>query len=548
MSPSLPYAILVSFAFLEGTALCPTLSTARPQLNDLGHHSFRITTASAECQRAFDRGLNLAYSFGHYAAEQEFRRALKADPNCAMAFWGIALVNGPHINFPFVPPDKAAVAWEALTQARRLAEGRSRLERALIEALGARYANPQPEDRSALDRAYGSAMRSVWKAFPKSAEAATLYAEACMDLHPWDFWTNGLPQPWTAEILEALRDALRLDPMHPGANHFYVHMLEASPHPEEALSAADRLRSLVPDSSHMVHMPSHIYSRVGRWEDAAKANRKALTVDNLYRAAYPRPGLYAMYMAHNAHFLTWVSMMQGRRAVALESARQMIAQVPDDFLKEFADVADGYMAIVPETLMRFGLWEDILKEPEPRNDLPLARALWHYTRAAALTALNRRDEARAEREAFARAASAVPPDRVLGNNSAAALLAIATLVLEGERSAKEQDFARSALKLQEAVRLEDKLRYDEPPDWIQPTRHTLGAVLLRAGRAAEAQNVYSEDLQRNPENGWALMGLRDAFTAQGRMAEAAKVSRRLHKAWANADVSPKWTCYCQEGN
>ena len=242
---------------------------AAPELKELGAHQFKVTTESDAAQRAFNRGLNLAYSFGHFAAEQEFRDALKADKTCAMAYWGIALVNGPHINFPLVPSDKAATVWENLNQAKQLVGHCTALEQALVRALESRYASPQPEDRSALDGAYAEAMRSVWKDYSTNADVGVLFAEAAMDLHPWDFWTNGIPQPWTPEILQALRHALRLDLKNPGANHFYVHMMEASPHPEDALAAADRLRRLVPNSSHMVHMPSHIYSRTGRWEAAA---------------------------------------------------------------------------------------------------------------------------------------------------------------------------------------------------------------------------------------------------------------------------------------
>jgi tetratricopeptide (TPR) repeat protein len=538
---------IVATCFL--VALCAVSAreslAAAPELKELSSHQFKITTESSASQRAFNRGLNLAYSFGHFAAEQEFRKALKTDKQCAMAYWGIALVNGPHINFPLVPPDKAATAWENLNQAKQLVGRCSPLEQALVKALEARYANPQPEDRSALDIAYAAAMRSVRNEYANNADVAVLFAEAAMDLHPWDFWTNGGPQPWTPEILETLGQALRLDPKNPGANHYYVHVMEASPHPENALAEADRLRRLVPDSSHMVHMPSHIYSRTGRWEAAAECNREAIRVDALYRKAYPRPGLYSIYMAHNMHFLSWVCMMQGRSEAAIVAARRMVNEIPEEFLKEYGPIADGYMAIVQEVLMRFGRWQEILQEPEPRSDLPLARALWRYTRAVAFTALDNREEAQVERAALAKAKSEMPPDRTMGNNSASQLLEIATLVLEGEAKAKERDFTNSVSKLEEAARLEDKLRYDEPPDWIQPVRHTLGAVLLRAGRAAEAESVYQEELRRNPENGWGLLGLRDAFTSQGKQAEAKKVEKRLRKAWAQADVSPKSTCYCQ---
>ncbi len=543
---SIGFLLVLTGVLVGCTANRPRATSAG--LQHLGNHSFKITTASPAAQSAFDRGLMLAYSFSHYAAEQEFRRAMSLDPDCAMAYWGIALVNGPHINYPLVPQEKAAVAWEALTKAQSLAVHARPLEQALIRALGTRYANPQPDDRSPLDTAYADAMRELWRENPNNADIGALCAEALMDLHPWDLWKAGQPQAWTPEIVQTVERVLQLDPKHPGANHFYIHIMEASPQPEKAVPAADALRTLVPNASHMVHMPAHIYIRVGRWEDAAASNRDAMKVDALYRAAYPRSGFYAMYMAHNTHFLAFVSMMQGRRADTVRLARQMVSEVPDDFLKNYTGIADGFMIFASEALMRFGMWEEILREPEPPATLPLSRALWHFTRTSALTALGRADEARAERAVFDQAVALVPKDSAFGNNSAASLLAIAGKVLDGETSAKAGKFDESIANLREAAQLEDNLLYDEPPDWIQPVRHTLGAVLLRAGKTAEAEAVYREDLQRFPENGWSLRGLRDALRQQGKDADAKLVDARVAKAWAAADVHPTTTCYCQSGN
>ena len=520
-------------------------ATTTGRLERLGHHNFPITTSSADAQRAFNRGLTLAYAFSHYAAEQEFRRAASLDPDCAMAYWGIALVNGPHINFPLIPPAHAAAAWDAITNAQARAAHASPLEQALIEALSARYANPQPDDRSPLDNAYCTAMRNLWRANPGNADVGTLFVEAAMDLHPWDLWKAGKPQPWTPEITDNLERILQLAPMHPGANHLYIHAIESSPHPEQAVPAADRLRTMVPDAGHLVHMPAHIYARVGRWEDAAECNRQAMKVDARYRAAFPGPGFYAMYMAHNAHFLAYVSMMQGRSADTIHLARQMVAGVPEDFLKDYAPIADGFMIFVSEALMRFGRWDDILAEPKPRDGLTLSLALWHFTRAVALTGLNRMDDARAEQTAFVGAAAALPKDYTFGNNSASNLLTIAAHVLDGEMQAKAGDYDAAIATLREAVRIEDSLLYDEPPDWIQPIRHTLGAVLLRAGRAGEAEQMYRQDLASYPVNGWSLMGLRDSLNRQGKTAEARVVDARLRKAWAGADIKPTATCYCQ---
>lgn len=540
---------LVSCSRPEGehpaAAAAPTAPVER---FNLGTHSYKITTSSPEAQRAFDRGLTLASGFSHGAAEQEFRKAAELDPKCAMAWWGVALVNGPHINFPLVPPDKAKTAWEALGKARELEAGAGETERALIDALSKRYADPQPDDRGPLDQAYAAAMREVQKAHPNDADVAALFSESMMDLRPWDLWTKeGTPQPGTDEIIATLERALTLDPAHPGANHLYIHTMESSPHPERALAAADRLRDLVPGASHLVHMPAHIYARLGRWNDAAEANTRARESDGAYRAAHPKPGFYAMYMAHNDHFFAYAAMMQGRSKESLESARAMIEAVPAEFLQEYAPIADGYMAFVPEVLMRFGRWEEVLKEPAPAAELPLATALWRFSRAAALTALGRRDEAAKERETFRQAAAAVPKDRNFGNNPASEILSIATKMLDAEIAAKKGRFDASIKLLREAVPIEDGLRYDEPPDWMQPVRHTLGAVLMRAGKYADAEAVYREDLSRYPENGWSLFGLSRALRLQKKDVEAADVEARFAKVWAPADVKLGSTCFCQPG-
>jgi tetratricopeptide (TPR) repeat protein len=541
----LSLAVVHTVGGCTASAATPEKTRASAQLKRLGNHAFPVTTRSREAQTAFNRGLILAYAFSHHAAEQEFRAAVEADPACAMAHWGVALVNGPHINFPMVPPDRAAKAWDALQRAQALAPQAGPLEQQLIAALATRYANPQPEDRTPLDHAYAAAMKPLWQQHPDNADIATLYAEALMDLHPWDLWTDAGAQPWTSEIVTTLERALELNPEHPGANHLYIHAIEASPHAEKALAAADRLLTLAPDASHLVHMPAHIYARVGRWEQAADSNRRAESADKVFRSAYPRPGFYAMYMAHNTHFLAFSAMMQGRSAEALASARKLVADIPEDFLAEYGEVADGYLIFPSEVLMRFGRWEDILKEPEPAAPYHLSRALWRFTRAVALTSLGRLEEASTEREAFRMACAAVPEDRFFGNNSAADLLAVATHTLDGEMAAKEDRFEEAVDSLTNAIALEDRLRYDEPPDWIQPVRHTLGAVLLRAGRAAEAEQIYREDLKKFPGNGWSLMGLRDALKKQGKTAEAETMDAAFQKAWAGADVKPTATCYCQ---
>lgn len=540
-----PLLILLAALTFAGCATRNAEKKATAADFRLGSHHLKVTTTSKEAQRAFDRGLTWMYSFGHHAAEQEFRRATGLDPKCAMAWWGIAMVNGPHINFPMVPPDRAKTAWEAINQARENAAGASDLEQQLIAAAAKRYAMPQPEDRSGLDRAYADAMREVWQKHQTDDDVGTLFAEAMMDLRPWDLWkADGTPQPGTPEIVEALERVLWLNPKHPGANHYYIHVMEASPHAEKALPSARRLERAVPGSGHMVHMPSHIYARVGDWKLAAESNVGAMRADTLYRAVYPRPGFYALYMAHNGHFLAWTAMMEGRSAFALEHARGMIEAVPEEFILEMGPVVDGFLAFVPEVLMRFGKWEEILKEPRPPGNLPYSTAMWHYARAAALAALDRVKEARAEQNVFDEAAKKVPSDAAFGNNSCANLLTIARHTLAGEIAAREGKYDEAITNLREGARIEDSLRYDEPPDWIQPVRHTLGAVLLKAGKPAEAEAVYREDLQRHPHNAWSLYGLADALRAQNKIQDANVTRARFQKAWARADSKISGSCLC----
>lgn len=516
---------------------------------DLGGHEFPITTSSREAQSRFNRGLTLAYAFSHDAAEKEFREAIKLDPNAAMPWWGISFVKGPHINFPLLPPEKNAVAWEALQEAKKRAPLAGELERRLIGALEKRYAEKNPENRKPLDEAYAKAMKDVWTAFPQNADVGTLYAESMMDLRPWDLWTlDGKPQPGTPLIVETLERTLALNPNHPGANHLYIHTVEASPSPERAKVAADRLRSLVPGASHLVHMPSHIYARLGEWKAAQKSNEDAVVIDEVFRKQYPRPGFYAVYMAHNHHFLLFAAMMQGKSKLALEAAHQIVNKIPDEFLKDFPLFADGFTAVVPEVLVRFGRWEEVLAQPAPRGGLPIATALWRFARATAFVALGKKSEARSEQRLFVEASRVVPKGAIFGNNAAHSLLAIAKLVLQGEIDAKDKKYASAITALRKAAKLEDKLSYDEPPDWLQPVRHSLGAVLLKAGKSKDAEKVYREDLRRFPENGWSLYGLSQSLEAQGKREEAAQAKERFRVAWAEADVPLEGTCFCQVGN
>ena len=512
---------------------------------DLGRHHRPVSTRSEAAQRAFDQGLVWSFAFNHGDAERAFREAARLDPGLALAWWGVALVNGPHINNTTVDEVHAKTAWEALSQARARAKGASPVEQALIEALAARYAWPQPADRHPLDEAYARAMAAVFARFPQDADVATLYAEALMDVRPWDQWTrDGQPQPGTQEVLQALETARRLAPDHPGALHLTIHALEASPRPEQAREAADRLRDLVPDAGHLVHMPSHIDVRLGRWAEAAAANEKAMLADQRYQARRLEPGFWGLYMAHNAHFLAYTAMMEGRREVALARTREVVSMFPPEFVRENALFADAFMTVHLEALKRFGEWQQILDSRPVVEGLPVSGAYQHFARGVALAALGRADEARAEAALFRQGLTAVPPEAAWGSNTAAAVLAVGLPYLDGEIAWREGRSDDALRLLGQAVQQEDALKYDEPPPWTVPSRHALAAVQLASAHPAEAEKTYRDDLRRYPENGWSLGGLARALEAQGRGDEAATVRARQAQAWSRADTKPETSCLC----
>jgi len=512
---------------------------------NLGTYHRAVSTVDRGAQLAFDQGLIWSFAFNHEEAEKAFRESARLDPKLAMAWWGVALVNGPHINNPMVDEAHAKAAWEALGEARKRVEGASDVEKALIEALGARYALPQPEDRAPLDEAYAKAMGSVRSRFTKDADVAALYAEALMDVHPWDQWTSdGKARPGTQEILDAIEAALALSPRNPLALHMKIHALEASPHPEKAREAADLLKNLVPDSSHLVHMPAHIYARVGGWREAAAANERALAADARYNARVPEFGFYHVYEAHNVHFLGFTAEMEGRKAVALETTKAAVDGLDPAFLKENAMLADWFTTVHWEAEMRFGMWEELLKAPEPPEYLPVSRAYRLFLRGVAQAALGHVDVAEKERAALAEAVKKVPKEFLFGTNAAADLFGVCEPYLDGEIAYRKGDFDTAIAKLREAATREDALKYDEPPDMTVPTRHALGAVLLASGRPEDAEAVYRQDLVRYPENGWSLQGVARALRAQKKAKEADTFDARFRKAWSRADVAVASSCLC----
>lgn len=531
-------ATLASLLLLAG---CSSLPEGR--FEGTGPHARKVKTSSAEAQEWFDQGLNFLFAFNHDEAIRSFERAAAADPGCAMAHWGIAVANGPHINNPMVDEAHAKAAWAALSKARELAVGASPVERELIEALSRRYADPQPADRGPLDRAYADAMREAWKRHGDDADVGALFAEAMMDLRPWDLWTQDRKaQPGTEEIVATLEAVLRLDAKHPLGCHLYIHAVEASAEPGRADAACDALRGLAPGLGHLVHMPSHIDVRRGRWEEAVEANERAIEADARYVARALPPGFYRVYMAHNRHMLAFACMMTGRSKLAADSLAAMLAEMPPDFLEAAAPLVDGFVASPLMADMRFGRWEAVLAAPEPREIFPQSRAYRHFARGCAFAALGKAAEARAAQKEFEAAVAKVPADAFFGNNGAGALFQVASGMLEGEILVAENRLDEGIAMLKAAVAHEDGLRYDEPPDWIMPVRHPLGAALLRAGKAAEAEAVYREDLRQWPGNGWSLYGLAQSLKAQGK--DAAQAERDFATAWKHADVEVNSSCLC----
>lgn len=512
----------------------------------LGDYSCRVTTASAEAQRYFDQGLTWAYAFNHDEAIRSFSKAATLDPSCGMAWWGIALCNGPHINNPLVPPERSASAWKAVEHALQAAPQSNVLEQALIRAVSKRYASTAPADRRPLDEAYADAMKAAWEAHRDSPDVGVLYAEALMDLQPWDLWTpDGRPKGRATEILAVLEHVLAIAPEHPGANHLYIHAVEASPNPEKGLSSAEQLRNAVPISGHLTHMPSHIDVQVGRWAQAADQNVAAIESDRRYRKACSVPAeFYNVYMAHNHHFLAFASMMEGRSAAALQAAREMIAGVPAHFARSQPALVDPVAMIVPEVLMRFGRWDELLREPAPPDGFPISRCLWHFTRGVAYAAKGQVEAAEREQIALEEATKRVPAGAMMSINSAEKCLNIARHMLAGEIAFRRGEIDKSVAHLRQAVEVEDSLLYMEPPDWIQPTRHTLGAVLTSARRFEEAEKVYREDLANWPENGWSLHGLAMCLRGRSAQAEADLVQQRFDRAWQRADIRIETSCLC----
>jgi tetratricopeptide (TPR) repeat protein len=518
-------------ATLEGWAQGATL------YQGLGRFHRSVTTSSAQAQAYFDQGMRFLWAFNHDESTRSFARAAQLDRACAACYWGLALTVGPNYNVPTTEDVRARVAWEALKEAQKHAAATSAVEQALIGALAARYPAPRaPADAEAILKAYSAAMQQVASRFPADDDVQVLCAEAQMTVHAWKLWTaDGHPVPGTLEIESRLESVLARAPDHPGANHYYIHLMEASPTPQKAVAAAERLRGMMPAAGHLEHMPAHIMQRVGRYEEAAEANRRGVAADNAYLAQTVPPDYYAMYLAHNQAFLAYSVAMEGRKAETLDAVQALAVTVPVPMLLAMHDsgwrLAEQYAALV-----RFGLWDELIALQAPDTRLPGLSAGYFYGRGVGLAARGRVAEARQTLAELHALRESVPADTFAGYNRLKDLIAVAEPIVAARIAASERRDAEAVRLLEEAVAAEDALAYDEPADWFFPARHLLGAQLLLMGQPAAAQRVYTEDLRRNPNNGWSLFGLMLAAKAQGKIPEAELRANEQQRAWQRADV------------
>lgn len=508
--------------------------------DNLGSFHRKVTTASPEAQKYFDQGMRLLWAFNHDESTRSFAKAAELDPKCGICYWGVALTVGPNYNVPVMAEPRAKVAFEARKLAEANSIAASPVEQALIETLAKRYPDARaldPSNSAPVLTAYADALRRVAKNFPEDVDAQVLFAEAMMNVNAWKLWSlDGKPAPGTLEIVATLEAALKRDPNHPGANHYYIHTMEASPHPEKAVAAAERVGSMMPGAGHLVHMPAHIMQRVGRYEDAAAANRGGAEADKIYLSQTQPPDYYGMYVAHNYQFLAYSAAMEGRKAEAIEAARKTEAFMPDEMLTAMPGF-DWCVTLSYPVMLRFGLWDEILAESAPKPDFIARYGAYLYARTVALAAKNRVDEAKASLAELEKTAADMPPDYGACFNTGRDVLAVATAIARA-RVARAQGHADESIKLLTgAVAMEDKLNYDEPADWFTPVRHLLGAELLATGKFEFAERVFRNDLKHNRGNGWAYFGLAQALKAQHKNAEAATIEKKFAEAWKQADVA-----------
>lgn len=520
-------------------AACGSERGETPLFAGLGDHHHEITTESPLAQEYFDQGLRLVYGFNHDEAIRSFQEAIRLDPECAMCYWGVALANGPNINAA-MEDDAGLAAFEAIGTAMRLREGTSEGEVALIEALSARYGPDPRANRPQFDSAYATAMMMVSRQFPDDPDAGVLHAAALMNLSPWNYWTaEKEPRPGTSTLLGELERVQAAFPGHAGACHYYIHAVEAA-EPERGIPCADKLPDLMPEAGHIVHMPTHIYIRVGRWADAVARNHHATDADERYIHAESPRGAYPLaYYPHNYDMLSFAASMAGMSQEAMDGARNTSNVVDQTMLEEPGLGALQHYIVAPvRTMVRFGLWEQVLAEPAPPGDLPYPMGTWHFARGMALASTGDSDAARAEREALVSVMSdpAIAEVSVWGFNPALDLLSVADHMLAARIAEREGDLVGAENHLRTALELESQLTYDEPPDWPLPVGPYLGSVLLASGKAAEAEAVFRADLEQWRGNGFSLRGLALALEALGRDDEALVARGHFEAAWIAADV------------
>jgi tetratricopeptide (TPR) repeat protein len=531
--------LLCALAFCCNAAVARQKAADRPpdlSLTAIGRHHHPIATKNKSAQDYFDQGLTLIYGFNHEEAARSFEYAAKLDPNSPMPLWGIALAIGPNYNVD-VDAAREKLAFETIQKAARLAQSSPQVERDYVSALAARFSGDAGPDYKKLARDYAGATKSLSQKYPDDLDAATLYADSLMALNPWKLWTlDGKPNDNTEEIVAVLEGVLKQDPNHVGANHFYIHAVEASPQPERALSSARRLDSMVPQAGHLVHMPSHIYARTGFYADAVKSNEEAAKADRVYaqRAAQEGSMYDLMYHSHNEHFLASAASMAGRYAEAKAAADAMATRLMPHV--KMMPALDTFIMTPLWVDARFDQWDAIFSRAEPDKELPATHAMWRYTRTLAFAARGQNEKAAVEREEFGKEAAGFPAEGKIGEfNSGSVVLALAGHVLDARIAAAKGDREGSVAHWREAVAVQDTLNYDEPPDWFYPVRESLGAALLNAGNPIEAEKVFRDDLARNPRNPRSLFGLTQALKAQNRDADATWTESEFKSAWKSAD-------------
>ena len=523
---SLLLFLLLSPAFAQKTQLIPGIGKV--------HHA--VITSNPEAQKFFDQGLAFIYGFNHDEATRSFQRAAELDPGMGMAWWGMAKALGPNYNLP-VDPEREKQAWQSIQKAGMLGQKNSPLDRDYIAALATRFTDEPAADFKKLNIKYREAMRALAAKYPDDLDAATLYAEAGMDVNPWQLWSaDGAPAPGTAAIVSTLESVLQRDPTHLGANHFYIHAVEASRHPGRALPSAERLAALAPASGHMVHMPAHTFIRTGDYEAAMRTNVSAVMVDDALLKATGEQGIYPMmYYTHNLHFIVMADVMLGRYQDSLRAAQRVQAHIKD------TPMLEGLMALPALVMVRFGRWNEILNLPAPGNSLPFSNGMWHYARAMAFAAGGNESATQKELTALRQFAPEIArtPTNAAGPGNAQKIPQIAAETIQARLASAQGNRFAAIQHLQAAVALQDAMDYNEPADWFYPVRESLGAALLMNGQAAEAEKVFREDLEINPRNGRSLYGLRESLKAQGKMEDANIVNEQFQTAWQNADTTLK---------